>query len=328
MEAILREKCELLAANKEVLEKNFKLETSYILAMCSSIFTSKGKTVDVDKLKACKKIIKENTGVLSSFRGHMEMALASMMAVEADSEGFLKQVMDVYGLLKSNRIFNSEYLVIAAASICNMGGYNRREDVVAKTNDLYNKMKEEHPFLTSSEDSAYAAMLAMSDMGVDALVAEMEGCYNTLKGDFFSKNAVQSLSHVLALEAGKITEKCEKVQNIFAGLKDKHKKFGTGMELSVLGGLALTEENTEKLVEQVAFADDLLKEQKGFGGLLGLPKQQRLLYATLLVLDCYMEDTSALQGAAVSSVVALVIAQQVAMCAAVAASATAASASS
>ena len=328
MEVRLREKCELLAANKEVFEKNFKLEGAYIHLMCSSLFTAKGKMADADRVKECVEIIEKNTGILSDFRGYVKMALASMMAMEADAEVFLHQVMEVYDLLKVNHKFAAEYVVIAAASICNMHGYTRKEEIVAKTEEIYRNMKNEHPFLTSSEDCAYAAMLAAADVDIQTVEEEMERCYKLLEGDFFSKNAVQSLSHVLALSTEDSAKKCDKVKAIFTGLRDQKKKFGVGMELSVLGGVALVEESAENLTALIAKADELLGEQKGFAGFFGIPKNQRLMCAALLVLSNYMPEMENVNTAAVNSVVALLIAQQIALCAAVFVSAVAASANS
>lgn len=314
MKSNLQEKCDLLAANKEVFEKNFKFEGAYINLMCSSIFAAKGKMADADRVKECVEIIKKNTGVLSTFRGYVKMALASMMALEADPEEFLHQVMDIYELLKVNHKFAAEYLVIAAASVCNMHGYDKKETIVAKTEEIYKTMQKNHPFLTSSEDCAYAAMLAATDVDIAQAEEEMERCYKLLAGDFFSQNAVQSLTHILALSEEDSAKKCEKVKAIFNGLKEQKKNFGVGMELSVLGGVALIDESAETLTSLIAETDEMLGAKKGFSGFFGMPKNQRLMCAALLVLSCHMPEIESVQTAAISSVVALVIAQQIALC--------------
>lgn len=53
--------------------------------------------------------------------------------------------------------------------------------------------------MTSAEDSAFCALLAVSEMEEESLIAECENCYQILKPEFFSANAVWSLSQVLAL---------------------------------------------------------------------------------------------------------------------------------
>ena len=96
-------------------------------------------------------------------------------------------------------------------------------------------MKNVHPFLTSGEDSIYAAMLALSEQSEEDIVDEAENCYRLLKPEFFSGNAVQSLSLVLTLCEGSAEEKCNAVMELFRELKARGYKYGTEYELSTLG---------------------------------------------------------------------------------------------
>lgn len=321
MEQKFMEKCELFVENRNALERGFKFESGYMYPMCSSIYTTKGLKVDVECLKECLGILKAETGIFSNFRGHVKMALISMMAVSKEPEVFLSQVMEVYERMKKERTFGSEYLVIAAAAICNMGGYERREELAERTKEIYRQMKEKHPLLTSSEDYTFAALLAVSGLNVEGVTEEMERCYKQLKPEFFSKNAVQSLSHMLALTTENTERKCAKVMDIFRKLKEQGKKFGTDFELPVLGGIALMEQDADTLVSELAETDNFLKGQKGFSGILGLPSRQRLMYAALLVMSSHMPKVDCMETAAVSSVVSLLVAQQAAIGAAIAASA-------
>ena len=49
--------------------------------------------------------------------------------------------------------------------------------IVSRGRVLYKRMRAEHPFLTSSEDSVFAVLMAFSDKSDDELVADMEACY-------------------------------------------------------------------------------------------------------------------------------------------------------
>lgn len=324
----LKNNCELFIENKGVIEKGFKLESAYIYPMCSSIYTSRKMHVDMDKMKECDRILKRKTGILSDYRGNVRMALVSMMAVSERPEEFLSHVMDTYEMLKKGKIFGSEYLIVAAAAICSNVDAGRQEEIVGKSKEIYKLMKENHPILTSDEDSIYAALLAVSGLKIEEVMEGMEKCYQSLKPNFFSGNAVQSLSHILALSKDAPEEKCRKVMDIFNKLKAQGKKYGTGYELSILGGLALLDVEIDAIVSEVVEVDDYLKKQKGFG-MLGIGSVQRLLHASLLVMNLHMPETESLQTAALNSVIALIISQQIAMCTVlIAASATAASVSS
>ena len=61
-----------------------------------------------------------------------------------------------------------------------------------------------------------------------------------------------------------------------------------------------------------------MSRQKGYG-LLGISKPQRLMQAGMLVTTDLARGSDAMQTAAIGSTIALVIAQEVAMCAAIAA---------
>ena len=52
---------------------------------------------------------------------------------------------------------------------------------------------------------------------------------------------------------------------------------------------------------------------------MGMTKRQRLMHAGLIVTSDYMDQNTSMQAAAVSSTISLIIAQQTAMCAAIAA---------
>ena len=179
-------------------------------------------------------------------------------------------------------------------------------------------MKKDHPFLTSTEDSVFAAMLALSDKSDDALLEEAERCYQLLKPNFFSGNAVQSLSHVLALADGRAEDKCDAVLSLFEALKARGRKDGTDFELASLGVLATLPVPQESMVEDILEVDEFLSRQKGYG-LLGISKPQRLMQAGMLVITDLARGSDAMQTAAIGSTIALVIAQEVALCAAIAA---------
>ena len=217
-------------------------------------------------------------------------------------------------------------------------------------------MKREHPFLTSGEDSVFAAMLAMSELSDKEIVSETENCYDILIETFHSSNAVQSLSHVLTLCEGVPKEKCRRTAELYEALRKRGCKYGTGYELATLGVLAMLPQDRfvmDDIVEDIISADQFLSEQKGYG-ILGVSRKQRLMHAGLLVVSDYVknyersrkeaEDASAersgnadcaashgslMNTAALGSAISLVAAQQTALCAAiVVSSAAAASASS
>lgn len=188
-------------------------------------------------------------------------------------------------------------------------------------------MRSEHPFLTNSQDCIYAALLALSPRTDEEIIEETEKCYDILRGKFFSSNAVQSLSHILAFLDGTAEEKCSRTLELYDRLKLNGCRYGTNFELPTLGVAAMLPGEIKDIARDIAEANEFLSHEKGFG-FFSIGAKQRLMYAGMIVTSDIIEKNNiTAQSAAVGGIVALVAAQQAAICAAVAASAAAASAS-
>jgi len=309
---------------RDTIKSAFFWENSSIYPVAASVFVDKRRRADKERLIMCRDILKENTGVFSNFRSHIKLPMIAMMAVSNDPQTKLKRALGVYTALKEH-FFTSDYLPLAAMSIAEMAEPEKYEELAKKTRRIYDLMKKEHPFLTSSEDSVFAALLALSDKPEEQLVRDAEQCYDLLKPNFFSGDAVQSLSHVLALCDGDAEFKCSRAMAIFEALKETGNKYGTGHELATLGVLSVLPGEVDAIAEDVATMASLLKGRKGYG-IFGATKAQRLMHAAMIVVSEYLGDTNAMQAAAVTSTVSIIIAQQAAVCAAVAASTAAANA--
>lgn len=326
MNETTRRNCELLIQNWESVKHVFHWDTALINLSCAGVYTAKGLQVDEGNLSRCKEILKGQVGVFSNFKGVARNPLITMMAVSENGEQTLKRGLEVYELLKE-KFWTSTYLPIAAMIIAQMVQPYRFQEVVTRTRQMYDKMKAEHPLLTSGEDSTLCALLAMSDRSIDALVYDMNASYQLLKPNFFSSNAVQALSQVLALGEGSSNDKCRRTMELFNKLKEAGYKYGTNYELSTLGVLALADVDVNQVVAEIIEIDTWLSGQKGFGFFSSITKKQRLMYAGILAQAEHV-PADTLTTAAVNGTVALIVAQQAAMCAAIAASSAAASSSS
>lgn len=323
MNEVTKKACEQLIENRDILKDVFSWESGMMHLAAAGACIGKDRVVEKEALEEAKNILKDETGVLSDFRGAVKLAVIVNMALSDQPRLVLEKSIEVHKLLKKE-FFGSAYLPYTAMVISQMTEPEQYETVIGRTKAIYKKMKENHPFLTSSEDSAFCALLALSDKSDEALLEDMEACYQLLKGNFFFSNAVQSLSHVLALCDGTPEEKCQKTMTLFNMLKEKGVKYGTDYELPSLGVLAVNAESLEAVADNMLEIDKWLSKQKDFG-LLGISAKQRLMYAGILAQkDVAQSET--MQTAAVSGVVSMVIAQEAAMCAAIVAGSTAASA--
>ena len=310
--------CRLFIENRDTVKSVFAWESSYMHPVCAAIITDQGMHADEERLRTCKDIIKEKTGFFSNFRSNAMLTMIAMMSIDTDPSFKLDKALYVYNELKEY-FSRSQYLPVASMMIADIAEPQYYSEVAVHSRRIYNLMRAKHPFLTSSEDSIYAAMLAMTKRPEDDLVSEIESCYHLLRNSFFSGNAVQALAHVLTLCEGTPEEKVRKTMDLFNTLKARGRKYGTSFELASLGVLAMLPEKLETIVEDMLEVDEFLSNQKGYG-FLGLDRKQRLMHAGMIVTSDYLKNNRTMQGSAVYGTIALIVAQQAAICAAIAAS--------
>lgn len=323
MRESLSQLCNNFITNRNIVNKIFKWENDLLVAAGSTTFLNRGVLVDEEKLEQCKTLLKEQVGIFSNFRGNVELPLVCLLAVSDKPQEKLQKTKQYYDVLKQE-FFGSEYLVLAAAVLADMVPEEQAEKMAEKARSIYNKMKQDHPFLTSSEDSVFAVLMAISEKNDEALMEEMEVCYKKLKESFSASNEVQALAHVLSIAEGGAEEKCNKVVALYEALRDAAVKYGKYHELVVLASLALLPVEQSTLVEDIKAVDAFLAEQKGYG-FFGMDKKTRLMHAAMIVSADYTKNDNS-EIAAMTGTLAAVAAQQAAMCAVIAASAAASSA--
>lgn len=321
----LQKRCKLFINNRDMMKAGFAWESPYLYPLCASLYAKKDQVVDIEAMKIAKKMLKEETGVFSSFRGAAKMAIVAMVAMAPDQKQKLNEILQVHEQLKE--VFRgSEYLPVAAAAITEFSGLVDYNEIVMRTRKVYDEMKSNHPFLTTREDAPFAALLALSSYDADYMGQEMERLYTILKEHFFKSNAVQSLSHVLVLGEGTALSKSQRVLDLYQTLKSKGYRYGTGYELATLGVLSMLDTDMKTLAGEIMEVDDYLRSQRGFG-VFGVGAKQRLMYAGMLVMSDYVSAIGCYETAALNSIVSIIIAQQAAICASVAASSAAAASS-
>ena len=141
MKGSLQERCTTQVRNEEALRKSRKFEFEEVMKLGAMMYRNANREVDPVRLKECKELLKEKTGFLSNFRGHMEFLIRIKMALADDPAAYLDGVMAVYERLKSGRKLPGESLVMAAATIFENCPADMLEEVVDKTRMAYAKIK-------------------------------------------------------------------------------------------------------------------------------------------------------------------------------------------
>lgn len=314
--------CERFILNRDILKDQFRWENQLILPVCASSFCEKDMTADPARLKLAKELLEARTGFFSNFRSNVKLPMISMMAMDDDPSARLENTLAIYDILKKYFSGNS-YTALIAAIISGMTTVSDADRLAARGKKLYGMMKDAHPFLTGGEDSVFAVLMAFSEKEDQQLFDDMEECYSLARKLASDKNSAQTLSHVLALYDGTPKDKCAKVTALYNALVSKRRKYSKYYELNVLGTLAMVVPDTAAVVQDMIEIDDFLDGKPGYGA-LGIDKRTRLMHAAMLVSTIHKPNITT--STALTGTLAMIAAQQAAMCAIIA-STSAASAS-
>ena len=310
----LQERCEFLSRNCTAISKKFVFENDLMSIVAGLLFTEAEKEVDVEQLKACRKILKNNTNVFSTFRKDVELVLLSKMALSEDPEKYIDDVRDVLKIINGGKHSESVQMILSSLLICDQGKKEQAEEIVGRYRELLGRMNKEHPFLTSTEDISFAMNLALTGRDIDAILADMEECSRYLRKECKVKigaNAAQGLSEMLAMTDGDVHEKCDRIVAIYKLFKEKKAGYGTGNAFSALGTLLDIDEENEVLVDEIIETEAILKKCKGFGE-KAMDKEMRLMFATVFIAQLHTDGAVAAENNVISNTLETIRAKHIA----------------
>ena len=236
MRTSLSHRCARFLDARDMLRRAFPFAHAQMIPICAGMAAGQDRPWDAGRLYACRDLIQEETGLFSNFRGAGHLAVITLLALSPAPEERMAFALQGYKVLRT-RFYASQYLPLAALLLADWARGRDLDGVAARAEEIYRRMKREHPFLTGAEDSVFAVLLALSP-------------------------------------------------------------------------------DTEQTAD-VLEVDEFLSHQKGYRGILGLPKNQRLMHSAMLVSGDYVDQrkTSVMGAAAVSGTVAMIAAQEMALCA-------------
>ena len=311
---------------REAVRSVFRMESEYSYPVAANLYVSANAAVDTDRLEDCKRMIRAEAGIFSNFRGNIKVPLACKLALSDDPQNRWTRTETNYAILKG-QFWSSEFLALAALLLTDSAADADVPALAVRGKALHSRMRKEHPFITGQEDSVFAILLAQSDRGDDELIADMEACYRALDERFPKGDGIQTASHVLAMIGGTPEEKANKVIALYDAIRDAGVRYGKNWELSALAAFAADDTPVETIVNEMLEVDALLEGQKGYGGVFGYDRKTRMMHAAMLVSAYHSrEQTGLVSAIAQQSAVAMIAAQQAAICAMIACSSASAAA--
>lgn len=311
----LQQLCELFIANRDAISEEFRWGNQYIIPVCANIFTQKGAVVSKERLKQCRQLLRDNTSVFSDFRSFAELPVITLLATSADPAKRLSDTLAIFDIVKKY-FRGGNFSVLVSAILAEMCTTENAEGYISRGKHIYEMMKQAHPFLTDSEDSVMAVLLAFSTKDDRTLHNDMEACYALLRKITGDSNTAQAVSHVLCMYDGAPEEKCARLQALYDMLTKARRKYSKYHEMNVLAYLAINAPDLNEAVAQIAHADNFLDGQRGYTG-LGLDKKTRTMHAAMITSDLY--NISEANTTAIAGTLAMIAVQYTAMLCSVAA---------
>ncbi|WP_379135269.1 DUF4003 family protein [Paenibacillus sp. sgz500958] len=316
---------ELFADNAQRMKKAFVWQNAMVNRLAALLYTAENKIVDEDAIRQSHELIKENTGLFSSFRGTSAISIAALLSLTTDRQTLLTHTLAVYDLMKNAKFRASDYLVVAAYQIAAHTTSDQYLHTVERAKAFYDGIKVHHRFLTGQDDYIFAAMLGLSDIDVHRGVARIEQLYTALKPEFLSGNSVQALTQVLVL-GDEAANEAARVLELREAFRLRGIRLDKEYTLSSLGVLSLLPSDKETIISDVSDTYEFLRTKKGFGN-WSITKQELLLLSAALAAFKSVDGVKSgiLTTTLSTSITNIVIAQQTAIAAAAAASAAASS---
>ncbi len=280
-------RCELLINNREALRPAMRSQGDLTRFSCALLYALNDRTADAEVFTSTKQLLKQQTGVFSSFRGTGEYMTLAMLAMSDDPQTHLVKALRAYEALRKS-FHASDYLPLAALTLSSSVEEIRYDEVAYRAHSLYQQIRKMHPMISDSADTNNCLMMALSDTDDTTLLQNAEFCFDQLKESLgsFSGNARQAIGFALALARGDMTARCDKVAALYKAFKAAGCRWSMERLLPLLGALALRQEDADMLVKEVMEAEAWLKPHKGMSGFFAsVDRATRLCFATLIVIS-------------------------------------------
>ena len=303
MNPAVKEYCDQLIANYRAADTAFLMEHSCHLVCGSLMYLNENREVDPALLKECRKLLRKEESAFSYFRGSAELSVVFLMSLAEEPLTVLKQLEHVIERLSN--IWSMNEVLSAAVAIISHASPFEFDEKAARTRELLEMMKQDHPFLTAQNDLPFAALLAVNEEPGQDLLAEAEECYRLLRKHVTSSHEfTQILSLILSIYPASPADKCGRINEIALGYRKIGELFYATRIDSILGILAQPDGADEEIVSCLQEADQYLSDFFAMKGSFGNGYANRRI-SEVLITALLFSSGKRLSPAAVSVMFAL-----------------------
>ncbi|WP_314061909.1 DUF4003 family protein [uncultured Vagococcus sp.] len=152
-----------LTINYSTLKATMKWTDRRILYLMAKAFIGKEELLDTVEIEGVRKRLKSETGFFTNLNTTVrDIIIALMVANEKSSDKDVALLMDSYNEMKEAGFKGSSYTYFGAY-LLQFSKQKDKVETIKNALDIYDAMKESHPFITGKEDYAIAISLAQNE---------------------------------------------------------------------------------------------------------------------------------------------------------------------
>lgn len=287
----LQEKCDLFTQNRQVMQNGFTWDYPAVQGLSAVLCTVSGKHVDINQIRACRKVLRESLVEFGEVDGPALISAATMLALSGEPEKVLKKMLRLYQMFVDQGFHPSIYVMLTVLNIVKYTDEDQFEELVVQAVAAYEKVRTNAWFASVDITETYKEIfaIAFAEADTDAYIDKTKQCYERLNVFLPSWESVVMVTDGLLMNSSQAEKKCDYVIRLYHKLKEKGYEFVDDFEFCVLGVLALVCETTDTAVDDIIEVCNYLENQpvlKAFDG----RRDQYLTYASILVEAQYIEN--------------------------------------
>lgn len=312
MRASLQQRVDLQLANEASFRDADRWDFDEMSKLAALICTSRDHEIDAQRYREVKRILKQNAGIFSNWRGLMQVVVVTKMTLADDPQAYFEGVNAAYRKLTEGKILREEEHALCAMTLYEACTPERLDGAIAQTLAQYRAARQAHPVITSSSDLTMLALMVLAGYDVEEASTNAEECNELLKP--FLKmfpDTRQMTSHVLVLSDKPSQEKVDKFWSLYQALKAAKHAMSRSMAISILAAYVDLDIPESQLVSEISEVDEYLKSRKGYGNVFGVGSSFRRLMAAVLVLQDHLAKEGMHIVNATSTAIVEAIAEQI-----------------
>ena len=202
MDKFLVYRIQMTIDNYRIAKEELRNDGDVINHFASLVFSHYEKEIPVERIKEIRKNIKEETTIMSPFRGDT-LNILSLLIATVDNEKEEELIEDMYEtmeILEEEGFLSGSYLALAAFTISKYCRYKEKRYIIEKVKELYIIIKEKYNDITNEDDYLLCTLLVINNVQADTVDDFIENIFEHIaSSNIRSKNGVQGLANAIIL---------------------------------------------------------------------------------------------------------------------------------